>query len=261
MKGTIPNRRHPALASAALVALLVPVAGWPSPATGQAFTRITDGAIGSDRGNTLGGAWADYDDDGDLGLFLPNAAGIAANLLYRNDGNRSFTRIFDEVLANDPGVAALGTCWADYDNDGDLDAYNAGAPNSFLYRNGGSGTYTKIVDGDIGGASDDRGWSCAWGEYNAHGYVDLFVTHPAGFGWNRRTCRWPLAHSGRPGPGRISGSRRHLSLFPKGSKSTPGSFRCRLSLRAIPRGAACEPPARPAGPMRRRQAWPQPEKG
>lgn len=163
------------------VALLVILTALPGLAFGQTFTRITDGAIGTDRGNTLGAAWVDYDGDGDTDLFVPNAAGIAANLLYRNEGNGSFSRITEGVLADDPGIAALGTCWADYDNDGDLDAFNAGAPNSFLYRNDGKGVFTKIVDGDIGGASDNRGWSCAWGDYDADGHVDLFIAHPAGF--------------------------------------------------------------------------------
>ena len=152
---------------------------WTS--TGQVFTRITDGAIGTDIGNTFGASWIDFDGDGDQDLYVSNAASLFPNLFYRNDGDGSFTRITDSIISDDPGIAVVGSCWADYDNDGDLDVFNAGVPNSFLYRNDGKGAFTKITTGDIGDSSDRRGWSCAWGDYNEDGYVDLFVAHPAGF--------------------------------------------------------------------------------
>ena len=157
------------------------VTGSTSPLFGQVFTRITDGQIGTDQSHTFGVSWVDFDNDGDLDLFVAAAATGFGNLVYRNEGDGNFTRITDGVLANDPGIAVVGTCWADYDNDGDLDVFNAGVPNSFLYRNDGRGEFTKIEDGDIGDNRDRRGWSCAWGDYNEDGFVDLFIAHPTGF--------------------------------------------------------------------------------
>ena len=151
------------------------------PVSGQVFTRITEGSIGTDIGNTFGASWIDFDGDGDQDLYVSNAASLFPNLFYVNEGDGTFTRITEGAIVDDPGIAAVGSCWADYDNDGDLDVFNAGAPNSFLYRNDGKGTFTKITTGDIGDSSDRRGWSCAWGDYNEDGHVDLFVAHPAGF--------------------------------------------------------------------------------
>lgn len=157
------------------------IASMTNPATAQVFNRITDGDIGSNAGNTFGSSWVDFDGDGDLDLYVSNASTLAGNLVYENNGDGSFTRITDGILADDPGIAVVGHCWADYDNDGDMDVFNAGVPNSFLYRNDGRGNFTKITSGAIGDGSDRRGWSCAWGDYNEDGHVDLFVAHPAGF--------------------------------------------------------------------------------
>ena len=51
------------------------------------FTKITTGSIVNDGGNSAGGAWADYDNDGFLDLFVPNWQGSRPNFLYRNNGN------------------------------------------------------------------------------------------------------------------------------------------------------------------------------
>jgi enediyne biosynthesis protein E4 len=51
------------------------------------FTKVTTGSIVNDGGNSAGGAWADYDNDGFLDLFVPNWQGSRPNFLYRNNGN------------------------------------------------------------------------------------------------------------------------------------------------------------------------------
>jgi len=147
---------------------------------GQTFTAITAGAVTTETDNSFGAAWVDIDNDFDLDLYVANAATSPPNSWYRNEGDGTFTKITDSIILNDL-QAAVGTCWADYDNDGDLDVFNAGIANSFLYRNDGLETFTKITDGDIGGATDNRGWSCAWGDVDNDGFVDLFIAHPAGF--------------------------------------------------------------------------------
>ena len=66
-----------------------------------------------------GASWADYDNDGDLDIYV---ASIQENLLYRNDGNGIFEDVTDES-----GVQgrcnSYGVAWGDYDNDSDLDLY------------------------------------------------------------------------------------------------------------------------------------------
>jgi hypothetical protein len=51
------------------------------------FAKVTTGSIVNDGGNSAGGAWGDYDNDGFLDLFVPNWQGSRPNFLYRNNGN------------------------------------------------------------------------------------------------------------------------------------------------------------------------------
>jgi hypothetical protein len=77
-------------------------------------------------GASKGHAWADYDLDGDLDLFVANGTygPDMRNFLYLNQGDGQFIReLRGEVLAH-PDTSA-GTAWADYDRDGDLDVFVA----------------------------------------------------------------------------------------------------------------------------------------
>ncbi len=85
------------------------------------FTRITEGALVNDGGASIGGTWGDYDNDGDLDLFVSNREG-QANFLYRNEGAGAFTRITEGAIATDLNNSN-GASWIDVDNDGDLDLY------------------------------------------------------------------------------------------------------------------------------------------
>lgn len=147
-------------------------------AQSQTFVRITDpqneAAVTPGTSGYRGCAWVDYDLDGDDDLW------VNRNLLYRNDGNGAFVNVGIGIIAN-TGLGSGGS-WADYDNDGDPDLYLSGSPNSILYRNEGNDLFTPIDEGDIGFSGHDyRGWSCAWGDYDSDGNVDMIVTHPAGF--------------------------------------------------------------------------------
>jgi len=88
-----------------------------SPVWAQNFTQIV---LPGDNGWTEGGNWIDYDDDGDLDLFLPNnRRSPNLNFLYRNDGNDVFAKVDTGIIVTDIVMSESGT-WGDYDNDVDL---------------------------------------------------------------------------------------------------------------------------------------------
>jgi hypothetical protein len=118
--------------------------------------------------------WGDYDNDGYLDLFVGGQAG-GTNLLYHNNGNRTFTKITDGSVATATGNS-IGAAWVDYDNDGYLDLFvsQVGYPNQ-LYHNNGDGTFTKIASGSLVADGGGAG-GCAWGDYDNDGFPDLFVT-------------------------------------------------------------------------------------
>ncbi|MBN1559818.1 VCBS repeat-containing protein [candidate division KSB1 bacterium] len=101
------------------------------------FTKVSEGIVVSDGGNSYASCWADFDRDGYLDLFVANSGG-QDNALYLNRGDGSFAKITTGYLVNDARNAS-GCGWADYDNDGDSDifvAYEDG-PN-ILYQNNGN---------------------------------------------------------------------------------------------------------------------------
>ncbi len=70
-----------------------------------------------------GAVWGDYDDDGDLDLYVSNTKG--PNRLYRNNGNGTFTDVAPELGLTEPNNSF--SCWFwDYDNDGRLDLFVTG---------------------------------------------------------------------------------------------------------------------------------------
>ena len=148
------------------------------------FTRITDGEIVNDMGWSVGAAWADYDNDGYLDLFVANFHGI--NFLYHNSGDGTFTKITEGDIVND-NYDTYCAAWCDYDNDGFQDLYvvnyfysSVPGQNNNLYHNNGDGTFTSIYDALIvNDLATDNGAS--WGDFNNDGNMDLYVTMYDGF--------------------------------------------------------------------------------
>jgi len=143
---------------------------------GGVFTRITNNAIALDQTSSLVPAWADYDNDGRLDLFL--TCYDETSRLFHNDGNGQFTRIL-----MGPGLETAQPAWGDYDNDGDLDLYisrgQGTATTSLFYLNNGDGTFSAIT---LGSPANDlgRSGSCIWGDYDNDGFLDLFVARNRG---------------------------------------------------------------------------------
>lgn len=102
------------------------------------FTNVTGNPIVSTNINTSFGAWADFDNDGDIDLVtthVANGLGQGSSDLFRNDGNGIFVQLTNneagDIVGSLPSPQAGS--WGDYDNDGDMDFYvvNFALPNNF----------------------------------------------------------------------------------------------------------------------------------
>ena len=97
-------------------------------------------------GNTVGSAWGDVDNDGDLDLFIADDGGN--NNLFLNDGfpNYTFTAAAMESAVSDGGNS-FGCVLGDYNNDGQLDLFVANQMNqeNFLYQNNGNSNHWVTI--------------------------------------------------------------------------------------------------------------------
>jgi enediyne biosynthesis protein E4 len=148
---------------------------------GGSFTRITAGVIVTDARYSRGATWVDYDNDGDMDMYVANERNQVNNL-YRNllheTGSANFTRVTTGAPVTD-AASSWSASWGDIDNDGDLDLFVAnGWPagqNDNLYLNNGDSTFTKVTSGPV---VTDAAFSATggWGDYDNDGDLDLFVT-------------------------------------------------------------------------------------
>ena len=148
--------------------------------TGNSFDDRTDKAGIGEHEDAQGCAFGDYDNDGDIDMYVSNFADAQGaplqNALYKNDGKGIFEDETKEAGLSGANYS-LGTVFGDLDNDGYLDLYvvNNGDPNT-LYRNNGDGTFTDVTEaagvGDMG-----LGSNAALGDINNDGYLDIYVAN------------------------------------------------------------------------------------
>ncbi|MEE9443093.1 MAG: FG-GAP-like repeat-containing protein [candidate division Zixibacteria bacterium] len=142
---------------------------------GGEFTAITGANFLSDV-FASGISWGDCDNDGDLDLFVACYQGYN-NALYLNNGDGTFLEITGENIVND-GAWSSGSCWGDFDNDGDLDLYvtnyrtGYASPN-YLYLNDGQANFTLIEEPNYVNIPGQSGM-VASADYDHDGYLDLY---------------------------------------------------------------------------------------
>jgi hypothetical protein len=118
-----------------------------------------------------GAAFADYDGDGDLDLFVANHR--QEDFLLRNDSG-AFIQVAGSVGMGGTFPSTCGV-WADFNNDGILDLYLvlAGLANR-LYAGREDGTFEEVASSlwvaNVGGGS-----SASWGDYDRDHLLDLYV--------------------------------------------------------------------------------------
>ena len=130
---------------------------------------------------------ADYDNDGDLDVYILRGAWLSAggrqpNSLLRNEGDGRFVDVtFAAGMEQVSFPTQTGSC-ADYDNDGDVDLYVGIEHGDHLFdgpcqlwRNQGDGTFEEVA---AAAGVDHRGFvkGVTWGDYDDDGFPDLYVS-------------------------------------------------------------------------------------
>ena len=134
----------------------------------------------------MGGAaiLLDYDLDGDMDILSVDGNICAApphpdarTRLFRNDGGMKFTEVTKEARIDATGVGYGGAA-ADYDNDGDPDAFVGFLGKNVLLRNEGNGTFTDAAaEAGVQGPDRDMSTAACWADFDGDGWLDLYVSN------------------------------------------------------------------------------------
>jgi len=170
------------------------------------FTDVTEeaGVSGGDKVGA-GACFLDFDADGDLDLYVANYVKFTydthvvhvidgvpqyvgprdypaePDLLYRNNGDGTFTDVSMESGVGQHAGSGMGIVCGDYDNDGDTDVFvlNDVAGN-FLFQNDGSGRFDEVgvmTGAAYNGAAHELGsMGVDCGDYNNDGRLDFLMT-------------------------------------------------------------------------------------
>ncbi len=188
-----------------------------SSASGLSFWQYS-GATGEYRLPEImgsGGALIDYDNDGDLDVYLvqgapngplgkpliaPPPGWQPGNQLFRNElvpsGKLTFTNVTDKAGVGLKAVG-MGVAAGDYDNDGNIDLYVTNFGHNVLYHNNGDGTFRDVT---AAAGVESSGWStsAAFLDYDRDGLLDLAVVHYVEF--DTRSCAGPTGQRDYCGP-------------------------------------------------------------
>lgn len=126
-----------------------------------------------------GASWGDYNNDGFLDVFISIRDPFIPNILYRNNGDKTFTLANVEAGLLTDGYMSFCSAFIDYDNDGDQDIYVANdkyANPNLMYRNNGDGTFTEV--GNITGTDVSiDAMSVTVEDFNYDGWLDIYITN------------------------------------------------------------------------------------
>jgi hypothetical protein len=164
------------------------------------FEDVTDRAGLQGRGYGMGTATGDYDNDGDIDLYV---TAMGRNTLYRNNSDGTFTDV-TEAAGVAGGLWSVSSLFLDYNNDGYLDLYVAryvtwgfdnnpycgtrenrsychprefaGVPD-LLFKNNGDGTFSDVSEAAGIALPGGKGLGVAASDYNLDGWIDIYVAN------------------------------------------------------------------------------------
>ena len=134
-----------------------------------------------------GGAFLDFDNDGDQDLLCINStvwpwakekpATPPTSALYANDGQGKFTNVTQDS-GLDIEMYGNGVACGDFDNDGDSDIFVTCVGANHMFRNEGGGKFLDITSlSGLAGGETTWSTSCGWFDYDIDGDLDLFVSN------------------------------------------------------------------------------------
>lgn len=147
------------------------------------FTDVTRKAGVRAPQSSFCAAWADYDNDGYLDLYIANGVigDGAANVLYRNNGDGTFTDVAEAAGVANTG-SSLGTAWGDYNNDGHIDLHVVNyAQQNVLYQNNGDGTFTDVTEATGMGLNITDPFVTFFLDYDNDADLDIFISNSGGY--------------------------------------------------------------------------------
>ena len=143
-----------------------------------AFADVTIAAgLASVHFPTQTASWGDYDNDGDLDLYVGNESSetiAAPSQLFRNNGNGTFTDVASEAGVNNDRYAKA-VVWGDYNGDRWPDIYvsNYKGANR-LYRNNGNGTFTDVAV-ELGVTQPITSFPAWFWDFDNDGWLDIYA--------------------------------------------------------------------------------------
>ena len=170
----------------------------------------TDGSSGKHfivESVVCGLALLDYDNDGWIDIYFVNGAPlpgtqvtkIPTNVLYRNNGDFTFTDVTEAAGVGDVGYG-LGVVAGDYDQDGDWDLYVSNFGQNVFYCNNGDGTFRNVTAEALPALPDKFGAGCSFVDIDADGDLDLYVASYVQFTFEKHINRMIGKHQFHPGP-------------------------------------------------------------
>ena len=143
---------------------------------GNSFSAITGQEINTISYASLGASWADYDNDGDFDVLIPNNVN-SSNVFLENNGNGSFIN----KSSHFGSTFSASASWADFDNDGHIDVMLAGGVDSktSLFKNNGNKTFSDVTAAQ-GVTNMSYATAVASADYDRDGFIDIFIANGYG---------------------------------------------------------------------------------
>ena len=139
------------------------------------FTDVSE-AAGIDRLKHLSfcSAFFDFNNDGWQDIYVSNDKVIHKNLLYKNNGDGTFTEIGAQS-GTDVSIDAMTVTIGDYNNDGWFDIYVTNLGESVFFKNNGDETFTDVAL-ETGTQFNSNGWGAIFLDGENDGDLDLYVS-------------------------------------------------------------------------------------